>query len=181
MSLATLKKIVISGGPGVGKTTTIQELQKINYATIPEAFSVLYQEAQEKENLDIFCTDRTQLHHQVFEKQCALEKLHEDKTVILCDRSAVDIIGFTSYYKNHMSDHFFDAIAQHRYNLVFFLDPLPIHLYQNSDIRRESWHTSLIIHDHIKKGYEQLNYELINVPFGTIQDRLDFILNHLHV
>ena len=39
----------------------------------------------------------------------------------------------------------------------------------------------LAIHNHLKNTYTVYNYELSEVPFGTVDERVDFILKELNM
>jgi hypothetical protein len=66
--------------------------------------------------------------------------------------------------------------------LVFFLEPLPAYLYENTDVRKESRDEALIIHELLKTAYLQMGYmphQLIEVPFGTPSERAQYILDEI--
>ena len=49
----------------------------------------------------------------------------------------------------------------------------------NDNERYESFEESIIIDQYIKKTYTDLGYKIINVPFGKLEERCQFILNFL--
>ena len=50
-------------------------------------------------------------------------------------------------------------------------------IYTRDNERYESFEQSLAIHNHLKKTYLDLDYKVIEVPTGTVQKRVNFILN----
>ena len=47
-------------------------------------------------------------------------------------------------------------------------------------IRYETFEQALILHDFLVKTYTDYGYSIIETPFGTVEERLNFILNHLN-
>ena len=50
-------------------------------------------------------------------------------------------------------------------------------IYITDNERYENFEQALAIHNHLEKTYIALNYSIIDVPTGTIEERTDFILN----
>ncbi|WOC41312.1 AAA family ATPase [Polaribacter sp. HL-MS24] len=52
-------------------------------------------------------------------------------------------------------------------------------IYISDNERYETFEQAQFINTFIEKAYEQIGYKMINVPFGSITDRSQFILNSL--
>lgn len=175
-------KIAISGGPGVGKTTIIEELKKLHYQVVPEIYTLLRNKAQQANCLTEFFGNPSKTRWDIINTQKELEDLCDQTQYIFCDRSMVDMIGYADYYnKIKMNQDYFDQIKASTYDLVFFLEPLPENYYQKTDIRKEDYTKALEIHTYLENGYKKLHYHIIHVPFNTVPERIHFILNHIRL
>jgi predicted ATPase len=52
-------------------------------------------------------------------------------------------------------------------------------IFVSDNERYESFEIAVEINHHLKKTYQEIGYEIITVPFGTVKERTDFILNSL--
>lgn len=173
------RRFVLTGGPGVGKSTIIAELSKRGYQTTPETFTLLHEQAEKKNTLDTFFDDPAQLRSDLMSEQRRLESSVTATKPAFFDRSTIDIVAFGDYFKVPMSQDLRNQ-ASKNYDLIFFLDPLPEHFYENTAIRRETYKESAEIHNFLKDAYKQLGYkkyQLIDVPYGTPAERTQFILD----
>lgn len=181
-SLLNAQRVVLTGGPGVGKTTLIQEFAAHGYQTVPEVYALLYQQAAQEQMLATFFKDPVALYARILDAQMWRESMLDSKKVAFLDRSAVDIIAFAQYFKVPLSDVFLGEIKKQQYDLIFFLNPLPDHLYEQCAQRKETPQEAATIHKLVKDVYRESGYQehqLIDVPFGTITERLQYIFSHI--
>lgn len=170
--------IALTGGPGVGKSSVIEELAKRGYSVVPEVFTLLYEEAKAKNTLSTVFSNRTTLREILLDRQAKLEAaLNDTRGFIFLDRSAIDSIAIDAYHAVAVSDTLRKEIKKIHIDVVFFLDPLPEQYYKQTEIRRETYEEAMKIHAFLKKFYKDLGYMSINVPFDTVEKRADFILD----
>jgi predicted ATPase len=68
--------------------------------------------------------------------------------------------------------------TQHKYDQVFILKPWEA-IYTQDNERYESFEQALDIHEFLVKTYAEYGYTCIDIPFGTVESRIDFIENYL--
>lgn len=173
------RRFVLSGGPCIGKSTVLKELSKRGYQTIPEVFTLLFEQAVQHNALESFFADPDKLPFYLLDEQLRLESLLHTTVPAFLDRGAVDIIAYGDYFNSPMTQELRMA-AFRNYDLVFFLEPLPDHLYVNSAVRKESPEEARILHEHLKQAYRAQGYQdhqIIDVPFGTPAQRTQYILD----
>jgi predicted ATPase len=68
-----------------------------------------------------------------------------------------------------------DSLA---YDHIFILKPWK-EIYKSDTVRYESFEQALKIHECLVNTYEGFNYTLIDVPFDTVENRADYILNEI--
>lgn len=172
-------RFVLSGGPGIGKTTVLKELERRGYQTISETYTALFEQASLHNALDVFFNGPEQLESILLAEQVRREASLSPLLPAFLDRSCVDIIAYGDYLQVALTDHL-RSQADRDYDLVFFLEPLPADLYQNTSVRKESREVALEIHSMLKVAYMQRGYkphQLIDVPFGTPDERAQYILD----
>ena len=174
------KKIVITGGPGTGKSTLINELINRNYTCLEEISREVTLNAQKQGIDQLFLTNPLLFSELLLKgrlKQYESAKTCEDE-IVFFDRGIPDVIAYMDYAGNTYPEHFKDSAKQSVYDTVFILKPWK-GIYKSDNERYESFEQAEIIHDYLLNTYQDYNYDPIDVPFGTVSERTDFILNTL--
>jgi predicted ATPase len=104
--------------------------------------------------------------------------LQLNKEVLFYDRGMPDVIAYMDYFEQSYADNFTVTCKQHKYNQIFILPPWEA-IYVQDNERFESYAQAQDIHHHLEKTYTSFGYEIVMVPFGTVADRMDFILNNI--
>jgi len=174
-------KIVITGGPGTGKSTVIDELIGLNYKCMPEISREVTLNAK-KNGVDQLFLKKPHLFSQLLlegrEKQY-LEASASDADIIFFDRGIPDIHGYMNYLGVDYPNHYINKSLELVYSHVFMMPPWQ-EIYTTDNVRYESFEQSLAIYNHLKKTYLDLNYKINEVPQGTVLKRANFILNSLN-
>ncbi len=174
-----MKKYVISGGPGVGKTTIINLLKNAGFNVVNEVARPIIEEEQEKEKTilnysGIFpWNELEKFQDLVIEKQLHKESLINSSVVFL-DRSLVDPVGYCKQGKVNIRSDIFKLIKDAGYFKIFYLDNLSNYFKDNERLEDEVKAKKL--HELIYEAYNSLGFNIVNVPELTPEERLKFIL-----
>lgn len=174
------KKIVITGGPGSGKTSLINHFESLDYKCIPEISRNIIIEAQEQGISQLFLEDPLLFSQKLLDGRLEQfkEKHIKKNDFIFFDRGLPDVTAYMDYIKTKYPKTFFTTCDENRYDFVFILPPWKS-IYQQDNERYESFVEAKLIYDFLQKGYQKYNYNLIEVPTGTLSDRSEFIINFL--
>ena len=173
----TSNKYCISGGPCVGKTSLINYLAQKGFQTAPEAYACIFEESREQGTLASFFADPVKLRERLIYKQLELESNCNPYQHAFLDRSMVDIIFYADYFHTLLPPALIEKANQTSYNsYVFFLEPLPEHLYVMNDRRGEDRVEALKMHEALKQSYLRSGYQIINIPFDSLEVRAQKIL-----
>jgi predicted ATPase len=176
------KKIVITGGPGTGKSTLINELIKRGHTCLEEISRQVTLDAK-KEGVDqLFLTNPllfSELLLKGRQKQFIDADVFTDKTIFF-DRGIPDVLAYMDYIEDSYPPHFINASKNNIYDAVFILKPWKA-IYTSDNVRYEDFEQAEKIHDCLVNTYQKYNYNLIDVPFDTVENRTDFILNTLKI
>lgn len=175
------KIVVITGGPGTGKTSVVNLLKKKHHV-VPESARLIL-----TRNILFKGKNSEQVRGRKFQEAIwDLEVKHYKKIhnhngqgYVFFDRGFFD--GFAYARLSHLNG-LHDRVVEGKhikYDYVFILNPLPKKLYENDGVRSESYNEALKIHKLINQIYVRYGYKPIRVPFGTVKERTQYIINHL--
>lgn len=170
------KKIVITGGPGTGKTTIIQSLKDKGYTCFPEISRQVILEARTSGIDQLFLKNPLLFSEKLLEgreKQYIEAKKYPGEIVFI-DRGIPDIIAYMDYMNEPSPYSFEKACKEHIYDLVFLLPPWE-EIYVPDNERYENFEQAVSIHDFLKKAYKRFGYDPVEVPIGKIDYRTNFI------
>ncbi len=174
------KKIVITGGPGTGKSTVINELLKLNYTCMPEISREITLEAQKNGIVQMFLKKPLLFSQLLLEGRVQQYKVATQKKapIVFFDRGIPDVHGYMNYLGVDYPKQYKEMSMQHEYTQVFMMPPWQ-NIYISDNERYESFEQSLAIYNHLENTYKDLNYNVIEVPIGSVNERVKFILKTL--
>jgi len=174
------KKVVLIGGPGTGKSSVLEELNSRNYFCMPEVSREVTLEAQKQGIDQLFLEDPLLFSQKLLEgrERQFLQANETDVDIVFFDRGIPDVYAYLEYSKTNYPSHFVEKCHQYRYTTVFLFLPWK-EIYVSDNERYESYNQLKEIDIFLQRAYKDLGYEMISVPFGTVEERTDFILTWL--
>lgn len=171
---------MITGGPGTGKSTIINELIKRDYACMEEISRQVTLNAQKEGIAQLFLTKPLLFSKLLLKGRIEQFKASEkmDSKTVFFDRGIPDVLAYMDYIGDAYPDDFVSQAKNFTYDTVFILKPWKA-IYKSDNERYESFSEAEKIYGHLLKTYQNYNYLPINVPFGTVEERTNFILNTL--
>lgn len=168
---------VITGGPGMGKTSLLEELERRKYICIPE-------------------TGRQIIIHQMNIKGIALpwkspmlfgelmfRQAHEDfltcgeqQQPVFFDRGIPDVIGYMELCRLQPGREIKEIAKSLRYHPLVFITPPWEEIYRNDTERKQSFPEAVETYKMMQKVYTKLGYQTLEIPKVSIRDRADFLI-----
>lgn len=175
------KKIVITGGPGTGKSTVIIELETQNYQCMHEISREVTLMARKNGIEQLFLKDPMLFSKMLLEGRVNQFKKASNlkNNIVFFDRGIPDVFAYMNYLGVEYPSIFIDQCNNNQYYNTIFLMPPWKDIYITDNERYESFEQSLAIYNHLKSAYKGLGYTIIEVPFGTAQERAGFILKKI--
>ncbi len=174
------QKIVITGGPGTGKSTVLEELIRLKYFCMPEISRNIILNAR-KNGIEQLFLKKPLLFSQLLLEGRVSQFIKADKNdaeIVFFDRGIPDVHGYMNYLGVDYPSTYIKASNKNRYSSIFLMPPWQ-KIYITDNERYESFEQSLAIHNHLKKTYLELDYNIIEVPTGTVEKRVQFILKSI--
>lgn len=173
------RKIVITGGPGTGKTSVIDHLKSQGHFCLAEISREVILAARQQGVEQLFLTDPLLFSQKLLEGRIAqYEQVENEARTVFFDRGIPDVVAYMDYFKTSYPEHFNEACRNHRYDTIFLLPPWK-EIYRSDNERYESFEQAKDIHKALKVTYQNYGYTPIEVPVGTVQNRVNFIKSQL--
>jgi predicted ATPase len=172
------KKILITGGPGTGKTSLFNSLINDGFVGYEEKSREVISSFKKKGVNQLFLTNPLLFSDLLIESRIS-QFNHSNKNKeenVFFDRGIPDVLAYLDFKKMKYDQHYIIACKKHRYDLVFILRPWE-DIFVNDNERYESFEESLQIDKYIYNTYKNLKYNIIEIPNMSITKRKDFVIN----
>lgn len=172
------KWYVITGGPSTGKTTLLNELEKLGHMIVPEAARTwIDQELARGLTIEQIRADEEAFQHAVMKLKDEIEDNLESSVTTFLDRGKADTWAYLRHYGYESPEWIDKSIQDSGYQKVFLLDPLET--YEKDYARTEDADFTDKITDLLEKAYTEAGQTPVRVPALPVKERLDFILQHV--
>ena len=174
------QKIVITGGPGTGKSSVIHKLEKDGHTCLHEIAREVTLQAQ-REGIDQLFLARPLLFSEKL-LEGRLKQFHEadahSNPPVFLDRGMPDVLAYMDYFNTEYPENFDETCQDHQYHKIFICPPWK-EIYKSDNERYESFDEALKISDYLYNTYERFGYTPIEIPKIEVERRAEFILDHL--
>lgn len=177
--MPTTTNYIISGAPGTGKTSIIEGLRQKGVHCFGEvAREVIIQETvAESEALPF--KDVLAFTQKVVDQMKNHLIYCEKFELNIFDRGLPDSAGYLMLEDIEVPQYLVDEIEAANYEKKVFFTPFWPEIYRTDSERLEDASHAKRISDALRASYARFGFELIEIPTGPIQDRVEFVMNHL--
>ena len=172
--------IIISGGPGSGKSTLIDALEKRGFARSVEAGRAIIQHQVEIGGKALPWADRSLFAELMLSWEMRSYGLAcNNEGPVFFDRGVPDVIGYLTLCRLPVPEHIRQAASTIRYNRTVFLAPPWAEIFGQDAERKQDFNEAKRTFDAMEQTYQQFGYEIALLPKSTVQERANFILQNL--
>lgn len=174
------KKILLTGGPGTGKTSVLNALKKCGYCCFEEVSRKITLEAQKEGISQLFLKNPHLFSRKLLEGRVAQFKKANLSSEKICfmDRGIPEIGAYMSYKNEEIPKSFIEANQTHLYDVIFFF-PIWEEIYKSDNERYESLEEAKEIQRFIKESHENMGYQLIEMPKTNVLERINFMMKKI--
>ncbi|BFP42857.1 ATP-binding protein [Flavobacteriaceae bacterium GF1] len=182
-----VKRIVVTGAPGTGKTVVVQELEKLGFHCYHEIIRDMTAKAKQTETKNkmvsnplVFVDDPMEFNKTLLYGREKHFNESQDLREPMCffDRGIPDVLAYMDFFGQKYPFDFEGLSRQKRYDAIFILPPWKA-IYVSDNERLESFEEAEKLHHHLMETYTRFGYSPIIVPKASIRERTSFILDTL--
>ena len=172
---------ILTGGPGSGKTTLIEELNRRGFFSVDEVARKIIQDemalgGNALPGKNIGQRIEKMIVRSIETYQEALKLRNEP---IIFDRGVLDYVGYAYRTNTPISEELHQTALSLVYNKKVFLAPPWDEIYCNDTERKQSFEEALEVYDNLFKIYSDFGYEIIELPKASVEIRADFVIGHI--
>lgn len=171
---------VFTGGPGSGKSAIIEALANLDYLTVEETGRDIIQEQVEIGGDALPWENKEKFRDLMLSRAIYKYKLiKKGEHSLFLDRGIPGIIGYSLLENISIPDSLVSAAKLYRYNQKVFVTPPWEEIYTTDEERKQSFAVAVATYNVLCEVYPQYGYQLIEVPVGTVEERVQFVLNKI--
>lgn len=179
-----LKKIILSGSPHSGKTTTLSALGEKGFHVVPESAITVIETLNDLVGLEACMKWRTDhvmaCQDLMAHKQLSREATLPETGLVFIDSTPLDCYAFALAFDSEPSPWLREVCRNSRYEKVFQLD-LVTPFNPRSETGRLEQDLEIInkVKNCMTYAYSSHGMQPIRVPLMSVEERVAFILKHL--
>lgn len=174
------KRILLTGGPGFGKSSIIFELERLGHAVFHEVAREIIQSEVASQGEALPWININKFSDKVL--QGRIEQFDKGKNQIsFYDRGLPDIAAFIQKDKKEIPQDLLNLCQSKKYFEQVFITPPWESIFHRDEERKEDFAAAIKVHKAIEYILPQMGYQLIAIPMGSVKWRSEFILKHLQM
>lgn len=176
-------RYVITGGPGVGKTTLLNELRKYDFKTVPEDARRIIREQMQDNGVGLPWKNKERYAQLMLDASISTYRKIDElqpSEIIFFDRGILDTICYMNMENIPVSEKTKRIIIDYPYARKVFLLPPWKEIYETDSERIQRWEEALYTFDKMKETYLEYGYEMVELPKDTVENRRNFLLDSIH-
>ena len=171
--------VVVTGGPGSGKTTLIEALAGAGHACIPEAGRAIIRAERASGGQALPWSDTAAYADAMLERDvAAYAAARASQGRVFFDRGLPDVAGYRQLAGLPFCPVTDGACRLHRYGCVFIAPPWR-EIYVNDAERRQDAAEAERTYHVMNEVYRTYGYEAIELPRASIVERVAFVLDRV--
>jgi predicted ATPase len=169
---------LFTGGPGAGKTTVLNEMERLGYPVVAEVARAIIKRqnvigGNATHNGDRIAYTDLMLNDSVND----FIRMVPVTNTVFFDRGIPDLYSYTHRFCGGVTPEVLKQVNQYRYNSLAFVFPPWQEIYCHDNERKQDFREAIDTYHAVKEGYKACGYQVIEVPEFSVQERVAFILD----
>lgn len=173
MRSTTARLVVVTGGPGTGKTTVLGHLEHAGWPVMAESARAVLRirrRSPDPEEFAQLMLRRDREQHRVASRSSS--------STVFFDRGLGDILGYLRLHGRPIPQEIRDAARTLRYDHIVAAPPW-LEIYTADTERTQTFEEAVESHRAVTSAYEELGYRPLVLPRTDVASRVRFFLQHL--
>lgn len=171
--------VILTGGPGGGKTTLVEALREQGYPCVDEVGRAVIQEQVESEGDALPWADKEKFKQKMFDAQLKAYQTPPSAKVVFFDRGLLDTLAYAKLEGLEITDEMVRRAKETKFHDVVFITPPWKEIYQNDEERKQDFAEAIRTYEYMVAIYQEYGYTVIDLPKDTVEKRVSFILEKL--
>jgi predicted ATPase len=169
--------LVLTGGPGSGKSTLIDAFERAGFSRSLEAGRGIIQDQVDIGGPAVPWHDRVLFAELMLCWEMRSYRMAEQQTgSVFFDRGVPDVVGYLRLSKLPVPAYFEKAAEIFRYNHRVFMAPPWQEIFQQDRERKQDFNEAARTYEVLAETYQAFGYELIELPRVPVAERVRFVL-----
>jgi len=164
--------IIITGGPGMGKTSIIEQFSVMGYHSVKETGRSIIQNELQTDGNRLPWFDKEGFAMAMFQQSLKdFQNVPEKCGLTFFDRGIPDVIGYLKLSNISIPETMWQAAKEKRYYPMVFITPPWKAIYVNDAERKQTFEEAVATYHTMKETYSFLGYKLVELPKTTVLKR----------
>ncbi len=172
--------LILTGGPGAGKSALIETLRQSGYATSVEAGRGIIQHQMDIGGRALPWIDPALFAEMMLDWEMRSYDIARTKVgAVFFDRGVPDVAGYLRLMGLPIPEYVRKAVEVFRYNRRVFIAPPWKEIFCQDRERKQDFDEAVRTYDALAVTYSEFGYELVEIPRAPIPERVHFILQNI--
>jgi predicted ATPase len=168
--------IVVSGGPGSGKSTLIDALERAGFGRTLEAGRGIIQEQVAIGGQGLPWIDPALFAEMMLAWEMRSYRWAEHQAgTIFFDRGVPDVVGYLRLMKLPVPEHVMKATEIFRYHARVLIAPPWEEIFRQDRERKQDFGEAVRTYEALALTYAELGYQLVELPRAGVESRAQFV------
>lgn len=174
------KLFILTGGPGSGKTTTLLAIERLGFSYLPEVARQIIQEQMRDQGDALPWAKRDRYASLMLVRSIESYLQYERiEYPAFADRGIPDTLAYAQLIQLSEQSAIREACDEYRYADRVFIAPPWREIYEVDEERKQDYAEAERTYFALIGTYNDCNYDLVELPKATPQERAKFILQEI--
>lgn len=179
-SASTNQFFIVTGGPGSGKSSLIDELERSGFPRSAEAGRAIIQDQVSIGGRALPWDDRLLFSELMLCWEMRSYRMAQTLPApVFFDRGVPDVLGYLRLIGQPIPKHMRNAAETFRYHPHVFIAPPWPEIFHFDRERKQDFDEAVRTYEALAATYPAFGYQLIELPRVSVEERVRFVLQHV--